>query len=165
MLASDAPAGVITGFWLIIGGGILILTHLSARRDAAHLSAAASRLDSALRRNLADVYDISATRFVQFEEVEDEGACYAFQLENGQVVFLHGQEYYESAGFPCLEFSLVMPLDEHGGRVHELVDRRSPKVRPDRIIPAAIKNCIVIPEDLVLVDGPLEGIEERLRRS
>ena len=164
ILVSDTPLIVITGFWLIVGGAILVLMQLSARRDAAHLSATANRFESAIRRNLADSYDVCATRYVQFEEVEDEGACYAFELESGQIVFLQGQQYYESAGFPCLDFSLVMPLDEQGGRVHEFLEKRSLRASPSRIIPAAEKDRLIFPDDLVRVDGPLDTIEERLQR-
>lgn len=165
ILASDSPVIVITGFWLVVGGGILVWTRHSLRKDAAHLLAVATGYESAVRRNLADVHDISAIRFVQFEEVEDEGACYAFELESGQVVVLHGQEYYESAGFPCLDFSLIMPLNEQGGRVHEFVDKRSPKARPQRIIPAAVKARLSIPDDLTVINEPLDDIEERLPKS
>ena len=60
--------------------------------------------------------------------MEDEGACFAFQLEDrDEIVFLSGQEFYETAKFPSLDFSLVFPLDESGRRVDMLIERRGAK--------------------------------------
>jgi hypothetical protein len=38
---------------------------------------------------------------VEFEEIEDEGACFAFQIEGrNEIVFLSGQEFYEGPRLP-----------------------------------------------------------------
>jgi len=36
---------------------------------------------------------------VEFEQEEDEGACYAFQLDSHHLVFLVGQDFYASVCF------------------------------------------------------------------
>ena len=164
MVASDAPALVITGFWLVAGGVIVLWVRRDLGADRRTLDHVAAGLESAIRRNEADVYDIRASGLVEFEEMEDEGACYAFQLEGDRLVFLQGQEFYEEARFPSLDFSLVFPLDESGRRVDMLIEKRGPKATPERRIPGSLKESLAIPEDLQIIEGTLAGIEDRLRR-
>ena len=164
MLASDAPAIVITGFWLLAGAIIVLWVRRDLGADRNTSDALAANLESALRRDLALVYDIRASGFAEFEEVEDEGACYAFQLEGrDELVFLSGQEFYAEARFPSLDFALVFPLDEAGGRVDMLIEKRGARARPDRVVPASVKQTLTFPEDLRIVHGTLDGIEETLR--
>ena len=164
MFLSDAPTLVITGFWLAAGLVIVLWTQRDFGRDRKVFDALAAALDSAVRRNMAEVYDIRSTAFVQFEEVEDEGACYAFQLQGRDaIVFLSGQQFYEEARFPSLDFSLVFPLDEAGRSVDMLIEKRGPKAASERVIPASVKDGLTIPGDLEIVSGTLDGIEKRLR--
>ena len=163
LVASDSPPLIVTGFWLFVGGGIILAVRRSLQADGRELQSVAGGLESAARRSLADVYDIRATNFVAFEEIEDEGACFAFELAGDRLVFLQGQEFYEAAGFPSLDFSLVMPLDEAGGRVDMMIEKRGPKASPLRVLPAAVKRTLEIPDDLVVVSGTLGDLEERLR--
>ena len=121
ILASDAPRLLVTVFWVVIGAGITLWVRRDMRTHAGQLQDMAQGLESALRRNEADVYDIRASAHAVFEEIEDEGACYAFELEGGRVVFVAGQEFYESARFPSLDFSLVYPLDEQGRPVEMFI--------------------------------------------
>jgi len=51
----------------------------------------AAGLQSALKKNAAEVYDVKSRAFAEFEEVEDEGACYAFELFDARLVFITGQ--------------------------------------------------------------------------
>ena len=163
LIASDSPALIVTAFWLVVGAAIILAVRRSMQADGRQLQAVAAGLESALRRNLAEVYDIRATGFVEFEEIEDEGACYAFELPGDRLVFLQGQEFYGTAGFPSLDFSLVMPLDEAGRRVDMFIEKRGRKATPQRLLSAALKRDLEIPDDLELVSGTLERIEERLR--
>ena len=107
VLVADAPLLVITLFWIVVGAVITLWVRRDMRKDARHFEAAAGGLASALGRNAADVYDVRAGAFAEFEEIEDEGACYAFELEDGRLVSIAGQEFYPSARFPSLDFSLV----------------------------------------------------------
>lgn len=163
LLASDAPWLVITGFWLAVGAGITLWVRRDLQKDATIQRQWVEGLDSALRRNEADVYEIRATAFVELEEFEDEGACYAFELEDRRVVFVSGQEFYEAARFPSLDFALVYPLDEAGRTADMMIDKRGPKAAPARTIPFAVKHEMQIPEHLEVVDVPLDQLETRLR--
>lgn len=163
MLASDAPWPVITIFWAAIG----IALTLWLRRDLskADLTTAIQALRSALRRNEVEEHRIQATAFAEFEEVEDEGACYAFQIDDERVVFICGQEFYPGAKFPSLDFSLVEPLAENGQPVHVWVEKRGSKAAPLRTIPARKKWELEIPDHLELRKASIATIETDLGGS
>ena len=162
LFASDAPWFIITLFWLGVGGAIAFWVGRDMRQHARGFERASRDLESALRRNAADVYDIRARAFAEFEEVEDEGACYAFELDGHRLVFLIGQEFYDSARFPSLDFSLVYVLDEQGQSVDMLIDKRGLKAAPTRTIPAAAKLTFEIPEHLETRSGTVAEIEANL---
>jgi hypothetical protein len=165
VLASDAPVAVVTAVWLIVGGGITLWVRRDLRADAGQAAATIRGLESALRRNAADVFDVRARSFAEFEEIEDEGACYAFELEGGHLVFIAGQEFYGGARFPSLDFSLVYVLDEDGAAVDMLTDKRGAKAVPARTIPAAVKRELDMPDHLETRFGRIDDVEDGLRRS
>jgi hypothetical protein len=165
ILASDAAWYIVTAFWLIVGGGITLWVHRDMRRHGKHLEGMTRGLESALRRNAADVYDVRARSFAELEEIEDEGACYAFELDDDRLVFIVGQQFYESARFPSLDFSLVYVLDEGDQTVDMLIDKRGAKAAPARRIPAVIKQRLDVPEHLEVRIGKIENLEDSLGRS
>ena len=130
ILVADAPWFVITVFWLVAGLVLALWVARDAKKDAAQLQSMAQRLRSALKKNAADVYDVQAKSFAEFEEIEDEGACYAFELEDGRALFISGQEFYPGAKFPSLDFSLVYFLDENGQTVDMQIEKRGHEPRP-----------------------------------
>jgi hypothetical protein len=164
LLASDAPRLVVTGFWLIVGVVIAVWVRRDLGRNADQLAGMARGLASALGHDTAEVYDIRARAFAELEEIEDEGACYAFELEGERLVFITGQEFYAEARFPSLDFSLVYILDEHDEAVELFIDRRGARVAPARTIPASIKQTLAVPEHLGVYPGKLSDVEACLSR-
>jgi hypothetical protein len=162
LLVSDASWWVITLFWVVSGSVLALWTQREARRETRHMSDLARRLESAAERNEAEVIDVRAERFVEFQEVEDEGACYAFDLGDDVIAFVTGQRFYPGSQFPSLDFSLVYPLAVDGSSVDELIEKRGAAARPARIIPHSIKLQLAIPEHLTVVRGNLDRIEEML---
>lgn len=160
MLASDAPWPVITVFWVAVGGGLV----LWLRRDVAKadLKAVASALESAIRRHEVDEYRIQSSGYVELEEVEDEGACFAFQVGDDQVVFVCGQEFYPDARFPSLDFSLVEPLTESGMPIGGWIEKRGAKAEPLRAIPAHEKLELDIPQHLEVRRASIATLEADL---
>ena len=163
LLASDAPWTVVTAFWAVIGGGIVLWVRRDLRKDDSQRRQWVQGLESALARNAADVYDIRASAFVELEEFEDEGACYAFAIDDRRVVFVSGQEFYEAARFPSLDFALVYALDEEGRTADMLIEKRGAKAAPVRTMPFAVKHTLEIPEHLEVVEASLDDLEARLR--
>jgi hypothetical protein len=159
---ADAPWPVITVFWLVVGAVLALWVARDAKEDAAEIRSMAQRLQSALRRNAADIYDVQARDFVEFEEIRDEGASYAFELGDGRVLFISGQEFYPGAKFPSLDFSLVYFLDEAGQTVDMQIEKRGGRASPRRLIPAAIKERLEIPEHLETRPGGIAHLEDHL---
>jgi hypothetical protein len=162
LLASDAPWPVVSAFWLVVGAALALWVQRDMRKHAAAFDHMARDLESALRRNTAEVYDIQARSFAELEESEDEGACYAFELDRNRLVFITGQEFYEGARFPSLDFSLVYVLDEAGATVDMLIDNRAPKTPPARVIRASAKQTFELPDHLEVRFGTIENLEASL---
>jgi hypothetical protein len=162
ILASDAPWLVVTAFWLAIGGAIILWVRRDMVSHVKQLTAMTEGLESAIRRSEADVYDIRSTAFAVLEEIEDEGACYAFGLDGNRLVFVAGQEFYEASRFPSLDFALVYPLDERGRAVEMWIEKRGEKAKPARTISAAAKQKLRVPEHLEVHIGRIEDIDRVL---
>ena len=137
ILASDAPWMVVTAFWLVTGAVIALWVGRDMRKHASQFDLMAAGLQSALAANAAEVYDVRARAFVEFEEEEDEGACYGFEIDGPRLVFVSGQEFYPGARFPSLDFSIVYVLDEAGRTMDMLIDKRGARAKPARTIPAS----------------------------
>jgi len=161
-LASDTAWYIITAFWLIVGAGIALWVRRDMRKHGGQLEQIARGLESALRRNAADVYAVRARSFAELEEIEDEGACYAFELDGNRLVFITGQGFYKSARFPSLDFSLVNLLDEAGQTVDTLIEKRGTRAAPARRISAEIKRKLNVPEHLEVRTGTVDSLEDSL---
>ena len=162
ILVADAPWFAVTAFWVSIGIILALWVARDARKDTADLRSMAQGLQSALKRNAADIYDVRAKDFVEFEEIEDEGAAYAFELEDGRVVFISGQEFYPGAKFPSLDFSLVYLLDENNQAVDMQIEKRGGRASAQRLIPAVIKERLEIPEHLETRPSGIAHLEDQL---
>ncbi len=157
---SDAPAVVIAGFWAGIGLLLSLWIGLPWRRL---MRGQIPILEDGLRTNRARELRLQSDRVVEFEEEEDEGACYAFDRD-GSTIFVVGQEFYEDDDFPNGDFSIVEILGVSGRPVDTLVAKRGRKLAPERVIPAHVKNQLELPEHLEVIDAPLERIESALRQ-
>ncbi len=99
---------------------------------------------------------------VEFEEEEDEGACYAFQLDEGQMIFISGQDFYPSAKFPNSDFSIVNIYADDEQLVESLMEKHGHKLEAVRKISSRTKSGMNIPDNLEIVEGELIQIEEIL---
>lgn len=145
---------------LVIGLGVAVpislWSYLSLRPK---LIASVCQFESALRRNEARAIRIQSDAMVEFEEVEDEGACYAFQLNDPWIVFVSGQDFYPSARFPNTDFSLVSINGDHEVLVESFVEKHGNKLKPVRMISSEQKSKLRIPSHLQTIQGDLSRIE------
>jgi len=137
----------------------MLWAYLSARRE---INAVLRRLQNALLRNQARVIRIQSEELAEIEEEEDEGACYAFQLDSEKIVFISGQDYYSSASFPNSDFSLLQILGREGEIVEELISKQGRKLAPVRTISAVTKSRLKIPDHLQVISGRIESLEKLL---
>jgi hypothetical protein len=150
--------------WIIIIVWAVIASLMAAwllLEDRSRRSSRTGAFEDALHRNQANVIRIRSDQMVAFEEVEDEGARFAFQVEE-QIVFIAGQEFYPSAKFPNSEFSLVEIIDSRGATVEMLIETTGKKLQPIRTIAAELQSKLRIPEHLQILSGRLEDIDRLL---
>lgn len=159
---SGSPWQIVTAFWVVVGAGVLFWVRRDLWKDLGVFRDMAREYESARRRNEAEVFEIKAVAYAEFEEVEDEGACYAFEIAGNRLVFVTGQEFYRQARFPSHDFSLVYILNEREEPVDMAIEKRGPEAAPARTIPAAAKLELEIPEHLAMLNGNLDRIEELL---
>ncbi len=160
LAASDAPVIVVVGFWVLMMVVFTLWIGLPRRRL---MLDQISILQDALHGNRARERRLRSERVVEFEEEEDEGACYAFDHDGVSSIFVIGQEFYEDDDFPNSDFSMIELLGAAGTPIDVLLTKRGRRLTPERVIPAAIKNRVELPEHLSIVPAPLERIESALR--
>ena len=154
------PSWYVSGLiWLGIGLPLTLWACGGARSDLAN---AVRRFETALQDNTAIEIRIQTEEFVEFEEEEDEGACYAFQLPDRRIVLLSGQQFYSSAAFPNSDFSLVDIPSADGTVIVGHIEKRGHKIEPIRTIPANKKAALRIPNSCQVIDGDLSQIEHLL---
>jgi hypothetical protein len=160
--ASNVRWPVVTLVWTAIGSVLFAWNGLTERRDARRREA---ELQAAMQQNSANVVRVVSQSVVELEEREDEGACYAFQLPNEEIVFVVGQEFYESARFPNSDFSLVEITDNRGRVVEFFIAKDGVKLTPVRQVPAAARARLREPQHLELLKGRLDDLEGILLKT
>jgi hypothetical protein len=154
------PPWYISGLiWVGIALPICVWSYRGARPK---LLSDVHLLESSLRQNEAKVIRIQSLAMVEFDEVEDEGACYAFQLKSGHIVFIEGQDFYRSARFPNSDFSLVDIYAENDVLAVSFIEKHGLKIVPIRKIPAQEKARLKIPIHLESIEGELNQLESLL---
>lgn len=159
VLASDLSPQIVVGLWfavlVLIGLWVWIEESLKRRKLVESIS---RTLESGRVREIRVV----ASSVVEFEEEEDEGACYAFQIADDRIVFVSGQEFYPSAKFPNSDFALVDVLGPSGELVDFFIRKDGARLVPVRIVSAATKRGLRVPAHLEVVSGKLEQLEQLL---
>ena len=160
LFASGAPTTIVILFWTAMA---LLFTFWIAGPEVRRERQREAVLAEALRTSRGRATRIASSRMVSFEEVEDEGACYAFAIDNDTVVFVAGQQFYETERFPNDDFELVDVLASTGAPLDELLMTHGRPLRPERVIPATIKSGLQIPPHLETVKATLDTLESQLR--
>lgn len=124
-----------------------------------------SMLSDALQASRARVTRVQSARVVEFEEEEDEGACYAFDYRDQTSVFVVGQQFYEADDFPNSDFSIIDLLGTHGRPLDSRLVKTGTKLVPGRVVPADVKRLVQIPDHLSVVAAPLDRVESALPRA
>lgn len=163
LLLSDLSWQVIglgwLGIWLLVALFVVLPAVFSARRER---TARARAFEKALERDEAETIRIRSRRVVEFEELEDLGARWAFELADGRIVFVCGQEYYADARFPNDDFTMVDFLGADGEPVAWFLRRRGKRLEPVRRIPVGDQEGMHLPEHLETLTGRLEDLEQLL---
>jgi hypothetical protein len=159
LLASDAPRPIILLFWAALWLLFTVWIGLPWRKL---MRAQIPVLEDGLRTNRARVIRLQSSRVVEFEEEEDEGACYAFEHDAGSSVAIVGQEFYEDEDFPNTDFSMIEILGPAGQAIDVLLKNDGRKLRPERMIAASVKRAVEMPQHLDVIPAPLDRLPEAL---
>lgn len=159
---SDSPWWLILLFWSAL---VIVLTLWIGVPEQRTMREHESMLSDALLASRARVWRVQSERVVEFEEREDEGACYAFEYRGQTSVFIIGQQFYEDDDFPNSDFSLVDLLGTHGRTVDSMLVKTGRKLTPVRVVPADVKRLVQIPDHLTVVGAPLDRVEAALPRA
>lgn len=162
LLASDAPRTVVLLFWGALGVLFALWVGLPWRTL---MRGQIPILEDGLRANRVRVIRLRSSRVVEFEEEEDEGACYAFEHDADSSIFVVGQEFYEDDDFPNTDFSMVEILGASGRPIDILLKKDGRKLPPERVVAASNKHRLEMPQHLQVVSAPLEQVEEALPRA
>lgn len=158
-VSKSVPTPLPVACWFLLCGTLATRIYLGERKRTL---AEIQRRENALRFNQAREFKIQSAELVEFEELDDEGPCYPFQIENGSVLFIRGQAYSSSARFPNTDFSLVDIRDANGVCLEEVIHKRGQKLKPIRTISAKQKSAMMIPDHMSTIDGRLADIETLL---
>ncbi len=104
------------------------------------------------------VREIEAEKLIEFQEFEDFGVMYCFEVEPNKFFVLNGQDYYETPRFPCLSFEIV----EIEGMLYT-IRPKSKKHKPDRSLPETVARDLGFYQNEVVIEGTFENIEENLK--
>ncbi|MCC6409383.1 MAG: hypothetical protein IT453_19650 [Planctomycetes bacterium] len=160
--ASGVRAPIVVLAWAVIAVVIAAWSNISTRRE---LGVTIRALEDVLARDEAHVVHIRASAVVELAEVDDEGACFAFQVDERRIVFVCGRDFHASAKFPNDDFSLVEVRDARGALVESLIAKHGAKTAPARTIPARTRRSLIVPEHLATVEGRIEELERLLAAS
>jgi hypothetical protein len=107
---------------------------------------------------MAKVTEVEASRFASFEEFEDLGALFVFQVEPEELLVLQGQDFYETQRFPALSFAIV---EVPGSQ--PMIRPSSPKAEPAyRYGPEVMRTIPNLPP-LAHMPGTLESVLDDLK--
>lgn len=145
--------------WVLVGVCIGLWTYFQERW---RLARSVRRFVRALRRNKARVTQIQSSEVAEIEAQDDEGQTYAFQLPERRIVFVVGQDFYESPRFPNSDFSIIEILGDSNEVVGIHIDKRGETLVPARKISPARVRRMSWPKHLQVVDGSLNELEQLL---
>jgi hypothetical protein len=131
-----------------------------ARRDSLQRR---KRWQAILDDNRVDVLRCVAGEVVEWEEKEDEGKTYFFQIEEDKILVLTGQEYYPTRRFPNDDFELVISEGERP--VFGYTRCLGNKLNPQFVLPASSKREWYQPQDREIFEGRVSDLESILRRK
>ena len=122
-------------------------------------------VNDALQNGTAVEETIKSDRMIEIQELEDEGACYLFEVEDKKLLLLFGQEYYPGPKFPVTDFSLIQIQDSKKNPIEFFIEKRGEKLKPYRTIPAKDRLKQMIPYDQKFIHCGIDELDEYLTKN
>lgn len=171
VLAGNLLSKTKTPLWftLLIFAGVGTILFVSVIRSIIrqdkHNRAMIRAVNDALQNGTAVEETIKSDRMIEIQELEDEGACYLFEVEDKKLLLLFGQEYYPGPKFPVTDFSLIQIQDSKKNPIEFFIEKRGEKLKPYRTIPAKDRLKQMIPYDQKFIHCGIDELDEYLAKN
>ena len=171
VLAGNLLSKTKTPLWftLLIFAGVGTILFVSVIRSIIrhdkHNRAMIRAVNDALQNGTAVEETIKSDRMIEIQELEDEGACYLFEVEDKKLLLLFGQEYYPGPKFPVTDFSLIQIQDSKKNPIEFFIEKRGEKLKPYRTIPAKDRLKQMIPYDQKFIHCGIDELDEYLTKN
>ena len=132
--------------------------------------------DQALETDKVRETKVESDRVWFYDEIEDEGPVYLFELrQGGLVALLGGQEFYPDPRFPNTDFSIIEILSPTGQPMDMLIKKRGRKLQPEKLVRSEDRQeepmlwekmegvLLASPGPVGLLSGSLDDVEKYLR--
>ena len=147
-------------FWFVLGAVITLWAYRDVKPHARSLQ---EKFRSALRQNTACEIRVCSNIFVEYENKGDrKKGWYAFQTDDGCVVFIRAQFCQRFRKFPTSHFSMVDIADEKGNVVAGYARNHGDPVVPIRSITEKEAAGLRTPDHMEIVSGNLNEIDTLL---
>ena len=163
VFVSDLSWQVLTLFWFGVWVALSLSMWPTSGKAREVWTRRARLLSGALARDEADELRLRVRRVAAIEEPDDLGTRWVFELEDGNLAFLEGQDFVPDPWFPCEELTLVNVLGEEDAPVVDFQRRRGPHLEPERELSADQAADLRFPPNLHFLPGRLEDLETLLR--
>ena len=148
-----------------VGTFLFISVSRSILRQDKHNRAMVCSINEALQNGTVVEEIVKSERMIEVQELEDEGACYLFEVEGKKLLLLFGQEYYPDTKFPSTDFSLIQILDSKKKPVESFVEKRGEKLKPYRTIPAKDRLKRIIPYEQKFINCGIDELDDHLAQN
>lgn len=124
-----------------------------------------SGVDFVKAQNSVTSIRVQSKEHIELPETEDEGVYYLFQLADGKVISIGGQEFYPTRSFPSDDFEIVLARGPRSEWVLYETHNLGEKIKPIRKIKGEEKSRLMSspnypdPEEFTIVEGTLADIE------
>jgi len=160
ILSSDVPIEYPIYFML---GITLLYTTWGFIENKVQISRQINNISKCLDINEVFIDHVQSSEMIEFEEIDDEGACYCFEIDQSKLLFITGQDFYKSKKFPSTDFDIVSAYGNSESIVLFKIYGNGDKLEPRRIIPWELKEKLRQPDHLEIIEGNLKDIENILK--
>jgi hypothetical protein len=148
-----------------VGTFLFVSVCRSMLRQDKHNRAMIHAIDDVLQNGTVVEEIVKSDRMIEVQELEDEGACYLFEVEDKKLLLLFGQEYYPGTKFPSTDFSLIRILDSKNNPVEFFIEKRGEKLKPYRTIPEKDRLKQIIPYEQKFINCGIDELDEHLAQN
>lgn len=144
--------------------GIWLAMEIMQLKERQRSHCASKKLEQGLRCSRVQVQCITSTRLIEIEEIEDEGACWYFEVSQDHLLELVGQDFYETDDFPSTCFEIIEVLNEDNDCIDWRLNPLGKKLKPTLLITAKDKLKPYLPIGEPIINCAFEDFQAYVNR-